>query len=174
MTITVENGNGLATANSYTSVAEADAYHLTFNPDSDWTTSDNSTKELALIRATRSIDVLYGMKFMSSVKSNTQNLLWPRYASYDQNGRLVESNDIPDNLKNAVSEVALLSIQGVNIMPTRSEKDNITDENITVGPIAISATYRNSGEQPKYENFSTVEQLLSPYLVYRKTITISR
>lgn len=174
MTLTVETGAGLSNANSYVSLSDADTYHSTYNADSDWAGTDNATKESALIKATRSLDVLYGLKYASIVGSNTQNLLWPRNAFYDRNNRLVNSNEIPQSLQDAVCETALLSIQGYNIMPGRNEKDNIEDESVTIGEIAVSTKYRGSGNQPAYDNFSTVEHLLAPIMACRKTLTISR
>ena len=174
MSFIVETGGIVENANSYTDLTYADAYHLQFNPNSDWATYDNTAKQNALIQATRSVDILYGLKFASLILSNAQNLLWPRYAFYDLNNRLINSGVIPSNLKDAVCEISLKALAEEELIPNPSQKDTVQDESIAVGPIAISATYRNKGTNPQYESFGKIESILSSLFVDKKITRMYR
>lgn len=65
--------------NSYVEVSEADAYFGDRVNSSLWTNADNSTKEAALITATRLLD---NQKWISSSMSANQSLAFPRYGFY--------------------------------------------------------------------------------------------
>jgi Putative DnaT-like ssDNA binding protein len=97
-----------ATANSYATVAEADAYHDSRLHREDWaaTGSDVATKTVALIMATRLLDSMYEWSSWST-HSLTQALQWPRISMMARN-RLsyIDNETIPTELKNATAEFA--------------------------------------------------------------------
>lgn len=101
-TITVEDGTGLSTANSYCTVAEADSYHGDILYATTWTAS--STKEEALIQATRLLDEHVAWEGMKNTKE--QALRWPRSYVYGPDGYVVANDSVPQWLKNATSELA--------------------------------------------------------------------
>lgn len=75
MALVVEDGAGLADAESYVSVASADAYHVAHgNPA--WAAADDSAKEIALRNATAYIDARYAFAGVQVVAG--QALEWPR------------------------------------------------------------------------------------------------
>jgi hypothetical protein len=76
ISLTKEDGSGLATANSYASVDDGDAYHLAHLYATKWTVASQSDKATALVMATRLIDAY--CRFLGSRKSDTQALQWPR------------------------------------------------------------------------------------------------
>lgn len=80
MTLTVETGIGFANADSYASVADADAYAANFGLT--WA-GDATAKEVALRRATAFLDANYRARFPGyRVKRRDQALEWPRYAAF--------------------------------------------------------------------------------------------
>jgi hypothetical protein len=79
-----ETGAGLSDANSYASVADADSYHEGHLYGSAWTTASTSTKEAALVMATRLIDGCH--QFNGRKVSSTQGLQWPRAKAIDPDG----------------------------------------------------------------------------------------
>lgn len=101
----VEDGTGLATANSYVSVVYADAYL-----DDTWDAYTTAVKEAALIEATEYVDAIYGSRFMGYPLESDQALEFPRAALYDRYGRAVEG--VPDDLQKAVSRYAALAGAG--------------------------------------------------------------
>ena len=56
VTVTVENGTGMPTANSYASVAQADAYFATRPRSTAWTGLTEDQKAQYLIHAARILD----------------------------------------------------------------------------------------------------------------------
>jgi len=106
----VETGAGLTTSNAYISLDDADTYHEMRLHVSDWTGSDDDTKEAAIMWASSLLDKLIdwnGIKI-----STTQAMRWPRSAIYDLDGDSIDSDSIPKFLKEATAEYARLLIAG--------------------------------------------------------------
>lgn len=110
MALTVEDGTGLSNSDSYISVAEATGYHSN-RGNVKWTYGGSDTQEVALRVATESVDMIYGDKYLGEVWKRDQALLFPRSTFYDNHGRSVSSETIPQVLKDAVAEAALLFIE---------------------------------------------------------------
>lgn len=117
MAFLVEDGTGLALANSYISIAEADTHHGDRNQTA-WTGTD-PVKQAALIKATDYVDKRFGKRFRGFRESKTQGLEWPRIDAFDNDDFLYSDVDrIPRNLKKAIAEYALLALQLVDLLPT--------------------------------------------------------
>lgn len=103
--------------NSYINVADADAYFAERLHSDAWTASDTSTKEAALIQATRLIDNIYD--WYGELADETQSLGWPRSGAYDCEGREIDATIIPDAIANATCELAINLIKNdVTATPT--------------------------------------------------------
>ena len=164
-TLIVEDGSKPANANSYVSLAEADAYHAAYGT-LDWPGEESSEeKKQSLILATQSVDLLYGPRYLSFIYPDSpQSLLFPRAWFTDNNGVVVPDNTIPPCLKNAVCEVALMSLQGIDIFPLASSANYIKAESVKVGGVAIEQEYWLPKTQESYESFGKVDLLLYPIL----------
>jgi len=104
----VETGSGLTNSNSYVSLDDADIYHEMRLHVTDWTGSNDDTKEAALMWASSLLDQLvdwYGSKY-----TEAQAMRWPRSGVYDIDGYAIGSSEIPQFLKDATSEYARLLI----------------------------------------------------------------
>ena len=110
-----EDGSGKVDANSYANAADGDAYHEAHLYATDWTGATTTTREAALVMATRLIDSLY--QFRGFRTHDTQALQWPReYARDDDAGpvafvlatsdQFFASNTIPRRLVDATIETA--------------------------------------------------------------------
>ncbi len=111
---------GGATSNSYTTLAEALAYYETRTPIAGWENADDQSA--LLMMATRVLDAmarphttyhpgpppyhLTSSTWTGAPATTTQRLAWPRTGMYDQNGNAIPSNVLPQDLKDAVSELA--------------------------------------------------------------------
>lgn len=134
MAIVLEDGSGVADANSYAEVTTADAYHSA-RGNATWTeasTSPDQGKTAALVRATAAIDAAYRMRF-PGVRTNgrDQALEWPRaYAITDASdpdsignitdaeGWEIDTDEIPQEIIDAVCEAALRElIEPGSMMP---------------------------------------------------------
>lgn len=106
MPFTVEDGTGLAAANSYTSVTEADAF-AEFSPWSDqWKCFSTWKKELALVFGTRWVDQRFRW-YGAPLNAGVQALGFPRTKVFDAEGNEVAAGTIPTVLKRATWMIAL-------------------------------------------------------------------
>jgi Putative DnaT-like ssDNA binding protein len=101
---------GSATANSYATVAEANAYHEAHVDGAVWDDLDPDVKVRALIQATRTLDA--NMDWRGTAATVTQALGWPRLWAYTKNGYIIDSTVIPVELKYATAELARLLATG--------------------------------------------------------------
>jgi len=91
-----------ATANSYVTLAEADAYFETVPSSTNWDDKTDDAKNRALISATRWIDTL---NFYGDRCDQSQALSWPRNNYHVDRVELVCSA-IPNDIKYATYELA--------------------------------------------------------------------
>lgn len=111
MTLTVEDGTGLAAANAYASIADADGYFATRN-ESDWLVAASNVKDAALIRATVWLDSTYRHRFPGSrVNGRSQGLEWPRKDAKDASGEVIADDAVPVEIERATMEAALREVQ---------------------------------------------------------------
>ena len=139
---------GAATANSYASVAEADAYLAVRGDTSTWTALNNGQKESKLQWAAIYLDTL---TFKGTRSTSTQALQWPRIGVWDRDG--FEVNAIPQALKNAQAEMAFQLIandwtQGLG---------PVSNETLSVGSISLGRETHRAFPAP-------VLALLRPFL----------
>lgn len=119
MELIVEDGTGLATANSYVSVAACDTFHEGHLYATAWTGASGPNKIAALAMATRVIDAT--VKFRGFKKTTAQLLQWPRYGCPDPDaqqsvggymavleGRYLSENAVPLRVQMATCELARL------------------------------------------------------------------
>jgi hypothetical protein len=158
MSLTVEDGSGLANAESYASVAEADAWHLARGNDI-WFDSDfdNTEKEQALRRATDFMEQYYGLRYAGYRKTDTQALAWPRYEvpRADTNGGYWSSDAVPQPVKNACMELAVKAAQG-DLAPDLGRVEKRTK----VGEIEVE--YADDGRQSTV--YRSINMMLNQFL----------
>ncbi|WP_051677254.1 DnaT-like ssDNA-binding protein [Bradyrhizobium sp. URHD0069] len=108
--IIVEDGTGLADANSSVSVADADAYHSA-RGNSAWTeasTSPDQGKAAALIRGTAAIEAMIRNRLSGEkINGREQALLFPRSGMTDADGEEIAEDEIPVEIVHAVCEASL-------------------------------------------------------------------
>lgn len=169
-----ETGANVANSNTYVTVAYADSYHLLAN-NTDWSTAETADKELALVKATAAVDLLYGPLYLSQILNNGQSLLFPRYGFYDNHKNLQTQSTIPTCLKNAVCEAALLALAGTDMFPEVSQNANIKNQSDKVGELSTSVTYFKPPEASTFEGYRKVELLLYPILFKKsKSVNLAR
>lgn len=95
---------GAVDANSYATLAEANAFHAQTLNASVWTAASDANKEIALQWATRLLDEQ--VSWIGEIVTDTQALRWPRAGVYTPDGILLDSDSIPTFLKNATAELA--------------------------------------------------------------------
>ena len=133
MALVIENGTVVANANSYVTAAElvtyADLRGRTYP-------ATQAEQEQLLIKA---MDYLYAKNY-KGIKTDPDNQLldWPRSNAY-VNGRYIDSDEMPTELKNAQIEAALL-FNTIDLLQT-GEVQNVASEQVDV----LAVTYHSGG-----------------------------
>jgi hypothetical protein len=122
-TFIVETGLGIANANSYVTVEEADDYMASNIHGRDaWNALDVEDKQHLLVWSTRFIDQ---RAIWNGYKSSAGNSLrWPRSGVYDRDKYYVDDFSIPTPVKQAVVELAAYLL--------------VADPNVTQGSDGLS------------------------------------
>ncbi len=136
MSLVVEDGTGLSTAQSYLSVADCDAYNLLHANDATWIAALTAAKEIALIRATQYLDNQYRNRWRGARVQESQALAWPRANAEDYDGYYYDSTELPQTLKDATAECAIKYASSTDMLPDLTANGVI--ESQTVGPISIT------------------------------------
>jgi len=162
MSFVIEDGTGVAGANSYISAADATAYINAYEPAgaADWP-SDTTEQEAALLVGCQSLELNFRSRFQSTrVLDLNHELSWPRFAFYDRTGYVVEAK-VPSCVKQAQVLMALYHLQGTDVFPQEARDRLLTEETVRIGDLAV--TERWMAGTP-YENFNKVAALLWPVL----------
>lgn len=125
--LVVEDGTGLAGANSYVTLAQADTYLRARDRATTWDALDAQTKAGRLIMATAYLDA--AVQWAGEINTSIQALGWPRTGAVDKHGRALASNAVPTAVAHAVIEIA----QAGDITTERSRAATVK----TVGPITV-------------------------------------
>ena len=116
----IEDGSGKSDADSYVSVAEADAYHQRMG-NGLWSqafedgTDIPARKDAALRKAAVFLDGYVLSRVTGARKSPRQGLLFPRAGMTDHAGAAVDEASIPQAYKAAQCEAALLVLLGTQL-----------------------------------------------------------
>lgn len=163
MPLIVEDGTGLASAESYISVADATTYHADRGNAAWAALASDTVREQLLRKATDYMLQVYGERWLSFRTTSTQALDWPRaYVQlkdapygYGSMAAYVPNNVVPVEVKRACAELALAASSG-ELAPAL-ERATLSER---VGEIAV--TYDpNSAE---YKRFRAVDMLVGRYL----------
>jgi len=156
----VEDGSGLATANSYASLVFGDTYHSRLDAPVAWSGASTVAKYNALRRASAYIDDMLGGRWRGARTSSTQALAWPRAGVVDADTNdTYLSNVVPLRLQQATAEVALRVLGGVILQPDiATGAGGIVSSSTSVGGISISETF--SGAQSTRPRWPIVERKL--------------
>lgn len=152
MALTVETGAGLAGAESYISVADADTRHSNLG-NTDWTGTD-AEKEAALRKATEYLEQAYRQRWRGTKLFRAQALSWPRYGA-TVDGYDLDSDEVPADIANACADLALRAL-------TDTLAPDLTRAVIRekVGPLETEY----SEASPQSTRFRAIDMALSPYL----------
>lgn len=162
-TLIHEDGTRPQNANSYCSIEFADNYHELVG-NTDWESQPEDVKTAALIKATESIDLLYGPRYLSRRLPDARSLLFPRYSFDDQNGMTHYSDSVPVELQKAVAVHAMAIINGVDPYPQPSEGPRVKRKKSKLGDLEVETEYAKPVETETYAGFNLVELLLAPLL----------
>lgn len=171
ISIVVEDGSIVSGANSYGTLAEANAYFAN-EAETAWTASTvtDNMKNVALLRAMGYIEALNWKG--TTVSGVDQPLQWPRQDVYDRDNNLLEEDYIPPNVKKAQFEAAVLVLGTGN--RKELEPDLYRDNKVISSSVggSISTIYRKTApsETVRYK----IKNLLKGLLKSESNIEIIR
>lgn len=156
MPLIIENGSGVADAESYISVEDADAYFAARAIEA-WDGVED--KEAALRRATDYMNARYTGRWKGYRATATQALDWPRrdapLKDTEEWFGFVPTDAVPIEVKRACAELALLA-NGRELMPTLERAEST----VQVGPVLVHF----DDSSPINPRFPSIDAMLSPYL----------
>ena len=150
MALVVEDGTGLPTANSYLSVATADAYHTEICNEG-WG-GGQTKKEAALIRATRWIDQHFdflGGRIVlgdGTVTNLPQALNWPREGVVHEEGFAISPDTVPTEIVQATAEVALAVMDYGDLEPSAAPGGTVSEELEKTGRTWVQTKFSAGGD----------------------------
>lgn len=153
---------GAPDANSYSSVAEADAYAATVLYNESWLNATTEDKEIVLQWATRLLDA--NMSWYGSKSAEEQSLRFPRFGSHDADGYIYDSDIIPPELKEATAEYGRVLLE--ENIPNDANADTFSQ----IAVASIKLVYRDSVDQQNSQVPDSVYSLIS-FLGSRKVFT---
>lgn len=163
MPLIVEDGSGIANADSYCSLAEASAYHAD-RGNTLWATGMSDTeREQALRRGTEYMVQVYRDLWAGSRKTIAQSLDWPRYevpikdspTGYGAFPSYYADDEVPLAVRQACAVMAFKAASGDLApdvgTPVKREK---------VGPIEVE--YQDGARQTV--RYQVLDNMLAPFL----------
>jgi hypothetical protein len=109
VTCTLDASVGGPLANSYCTIAEADAYWQMRVREDEWVNRAADTKCRSLLQATRLLDDY--VNWAGVPAKYTQPLAWPRWGLTTVAGDFIQPTVLPDQLKWATAELAMILCQ---------------------------------------------------------------
>jgi hypothetical protein len=160
MALIVENGLGLADAESYISVADADAYHSN-RGNTAWAALTTTTKEQLLRKATDYMEQVYRLRWLGYRHTETQALSFPRDEvprkdfTYLNQFSFYPNDTVPIEIKNSCAELASRAINS-DLAPdiARIAKREKVD--------VLEVEY--DANSPAYVIFRAIDNIVAPFL----------
>ena len=152
-----EDGNGLALATSFCSVAFADTYHAKKKYSATtWAALTNTEKENRLMEATELISREHGDNFLGTPSNpSVQGLPFPRSGVPDKIKIWLASNQLPIDLQRATAELAYhIEVEDQDEEPARGLSS------LSVGSISLAFDKTNEAEPIVRAVFNFLRPLL--------------
>lgn len=161
MPVVIDATAGGASANSFVTLVEADAYVATRLNASLWETSASTdTKNRALVEATREINVLSWRGLRSTI---TQALAWPQQYALDPDSPYAyyfDTTTVPQRVKDATMELALQFVKsGTTDLAALDSTISIKREKVDVIETEYTEPYQRA---QGLERFPRVWDLVRP------------
>ncbi len=162
MAVTIVTTAGSATANSFITLAEADAFMEARLNASTWETdATDDTKNRALVEATRELNVL---GWDGNRTDDTQALAWPRQWAVnpdDPNGDYYATTTVPQRVKDATAELAFQFVKaGTTDVAALDSSAGVLEKTIDV----LTTKYSEHGRADGLDRYPRVMAYVRPLL----------
>lgn len=146
---------GGATANSYLSEVAATAYFVDRLDSAAWSDASLRQQQNALMMATMRLEA---ENYDGSKVTTTQRLQWPRYSTYDRDGQVFASDEIPVLVQEATCELALALLKEPSMFDASGLEGFV---NVKLGSIDVTPRVGT----PSVQLPAIVKRLLAPVLL---------
>ena len=142
----VETGSGSSTATSYVTLVNLKQYWD--NMGYSYAAITDAELQAHANKATKIIDGQYFSVWPGERSTSTQALQWPRINAAYPGGLLISSSTIPQELQDALSEMAYVKSAGTDIAPVDTSQGNVLEYNVRVegavseGKVYAKGTFR--------------------------------
>ena len=153
----IETGVGIAGAESYASIDQADARCASLGVVA-WSSPADVDKEIALRKATIFMGQNYRMQWAGRRLLRTQSLDWPRYG-VSVDGFPVLTNTVPPEVVAACIDLAVRSAAGEELLPDLEIGNNQVKRE-RIGPIDTDYFENNTNAR---ERFVAIDAMLEPF-----------
>ena len=124
--------------NSFMTEAEATSYFGERLHASGWTSAATATQTAALIQAAKLLDLR--IKWKGLPAETDQAMAWPRQGAYDLDGIAIDNDEVPQCVKDAQAELALILLG----QDTTAPPDTAGISALSVGTITLQP---NTGDR---------------------------
>lgn len=172
VTLTKEDGTGLANSNSYEDIAGADQYMENTGRKAQWKAFSSAVRTSALLVATQFMDDYYRCRYLgvrAEATIDTQALEFPRDGLAAPSGAEIPSANIPPEILEACAEYALVAAAGpIQANPTTSGSGRSikVEKKRVEGAVSIETEYDGSptGSLSIAKAYPAAELILSRWL----------
>ena len=169
MALTIEDGSNVANAESFISVADAEAYFISFDKDtSAWSILTTASKEGKLRSAGQYINNKYS--FQGVQTNSDQLMIWPRNGVLIEGVYPVDADSVPTDVANAQALLALESLTNPLHTTLTAQDGNVKLSADAVGPLKSTVEYFGKSRSGTQVVFTEVKSILSPYLSGTNTL----
>lgn len=158
MVLVVEDGTGKTNADAYDTLVAVDTYNTSHANNSTYSALSDSDKEKAIRLATQYLDNNFRNRWKGVRTTKDQSLAYPRAGVEDYDGYVFDSDVIPQVLKDAMAELAILSGTGTSLMPNLTSPGTIKSKRSRIDVIETSTEYMGGRSQIAW--FRLIDNLL--------------
>ena len=149
----VEIGTPSASSDSYVELEDADLYHAN-RGNLDWTGTDAERARM-LRRGTQYLDSTYRIRWKGTKATSGQALSWPRDGMTDEDGNGIDSDVIPQAIKDACCESArMVPYTQKVVLPQYLKR-------VKAGSVEVEY----ATQAPQREISNLLDELVRPYLM---------
>lgn len=157
MALTVETGAGLPDADAFVSVADADDLAQARGV-TDWIGKSQADREAAIRRATSWLSAL--IWHGSRTHGRAQALAWPRFGVSDADGNMIQTDEVPTEVRKACSLLAFEEArQPGALSPDAGDRQTKRER---VGSLEVEYMNATAASLPSGMRWEEVRLLLSP------------
>lgn len=173
-TLILEDGTGVAGANTWTTIAESDAYHSDMG-HSAWaaaSASPDDARTSAKIRAAQYINNRYVGRWPGSkTYGRLQSLQWPREDGVDASGEEILSTEIPSEVKIAQMEAELRELA----VPGSLSPDIVATERLLrIKADTVELQYADaSAADASIPVVTAIDDILAPLIGKKSNVSIT-